>query len=132
MSIRHAQPSSAIVLYIMWYWFVTRENLFYIRQNEWAVKFRTKSRPKLIDYEKKLSMKSKIINCNFYPCPSDTTKHSLENSKPGSFRITLNVPLVQLSKFIWQIHNSGILWLCAIFYLTLKYWLSVRHYFWIL
>lgn len=32
--------------------------------------------------------------------PSDLIKHSLETSKHGSFRLTLNVLIVQLSKLI--------------------------------
>ena len=47
-----------------------------------------------------LNLKSKIKNCNFYPCPSDTIKHSLECSKPGSFQLKLNALIVQLSNFI--------------------------------
>ena len=45
------QPSSAIVLQIKRYWFVTRESLFYIKQNKWAISFRTKSGLKLTDWD---------------------------------------------------------------------------------
>ena len=41
-----------------------------------------------------LNLKSKTTNCNFYPSPSDTMKHSLESCKPGSTRLTLNIFIV--------------------------------------
>ena len=37
---------------------------------------------------------------NFYPCPSDTIKHFLESSKPGSSELTLNAFILQVSTFI--------------------------------
>ena len=56
-------------------------------------------------------MKSKIANCIFYTCPSDTIKHSLEVSKAGSTRLTLNKSIVQLSKFICWNYNPALSWL---------------------
>ena len=47
-----------------------------------------------------LNLKSKIANCNSYPCLFDTIKHSLESYKPGSSQLTLNMLIGQLSKFI--------------------------------
>ena len=31
------------------------------------------------------NLQIETTNCHFYPCPSDTIKHSPENSKPGRF-----------------------------------------------
>ena len=36
-----------------------------------------------------LNLKSKMINFNFHPCPSNTLKHSIESTKPESFQLTL-------------------------------------------
>ena len=68
-----------------------------------------------------LNLKSKIANCNFYPCPSDTVKHSPEISKPGSSLLTLNKLIVQLSKFVCWNYKPALSWLCGHFYFTQKY-----------
>ena len=51
-----------------------------------------------LQIEKEFKPEVKIANCNFYSFPSDTTKHSIDSSKPVSSRLTLNVLVVQLSK----------------------------------
>ena len=53
-----------------------------------------------LQIEVKLKPKVKITNSSFDPCPSDTIKPSLESSKPESFRLTFNMSLGELSKFI--------------------------------
>ena len=81
--------------------------------NEFLDRKRTKT------WRKNLNLTSNIVNYNYYSCPSDTIKYSLESSKFLSFR---HVLIVQLRKFIWWIHSSDLSWLCAVFYLTQKYW----------
>ena len=56
-------------------------------------------------------------------------KHSVESFKPGSFGVTLNVLIVQLSKLIWRICNSALSRLCDFFCFTQKCRLSVRQFF---
>ena len=66
-----------------------QKNLFFIKQNEWADSFRTKSGPKLTDSDLQSN-----TDCICYPCPSDTIKHSLETSQPASLEFSFNLSIV--------------------------------------
>ena len=99
------------------------------KANWMGYQFQDKKRVKTCRLRYNLNLKSKIINCNFHPCPSDTIKHFLESSKPSNPRLTSNVIIMQLNKFIWWIFNLVLSWPCIIFYLTQKYWFSVRQFF---
>ena len=59
---------------------------------------------------------------------SDTIKYLVEPSQRASFWGTLNVLMVQLSKFITILHNSEVSWQCAIFHFNRKYQLSVWNF----
>ena len=70
---------------------------------------------KICNLKKLISHKAKWMDCqfqdrkwaktyrlkfwDFYPCLSDTIKYSLERSKPGSSRLTLNLLIIQVSPF---------------------------------
>ena len=93
--------------------------------------FETERKPKVTDWDWE-DCGVKNSNCKFYSCLSDTIKHSLESLTHGNSRFTLNLLMVQLSKFIWWIYHWILSWLCENFYLTQMYRLSVLYFFIIL
>ena len=85
------------------------------KANWMGYQFQDKKKAKTYRLRYNLNLKSKITNCNFHPCPSDTIKHFLESSKPSNPRLTSNVIIMQLSKLIWWIFNLVLSWPCIIF-----------------
>ena len=59
-----------------------------------------------LEIEIEFKSESKNYKLQFLPHPCDTIKHSFEPSNSESFRLTLIMLILQLSKFNWRIYNS--------------------------
>ena len=72
---------------------VPKINLFFTKQNERAVSFRTKV-DQNSQTEIEFQSQFKNYKCVCYPTPSDTIKHSLETSQLASLELSFNVLII--------------------------------------